>query len=97
MSLTSVVPAVVRSLFHSSCPLTPSLAAKNNVPLTFVRLATEVAVELTMTVPPFVPSLFHSSLPFVPLLAAKNSVPLTFVRFVGLEVLGVFEYPQYPL
>ena len=37
MSLTRTVPAAVPSLFHSSSPVVPSLAAKNSVPLTFVR------------------------------------------------------------
>ena len=37
ISLTSTVPAAVPSLFHSSVPWVPSLALKNNVPLTFVR------------------------------------------------------------
>ena len=37
MSLTRTVPAAVPSLFHSSDPFVPSLAAKNSVPLTFVR------------------------------------------------------------
>ena len=35
--LTRTVPAAVPSLFHSSTPSVPSLAAKNSVPLTFVR------------------------------------------------------------
>ena len=37
MSLTRTVPAAVPSLFHSSAPLTPSLAVKNSVPSTMVR------------------------------------------------------------
>ena len=37
MSLTRTVPAAVPSLFHSSAPCVPSSAAKNSVPLTFVR------------------------------------------------------------
>ncbi len=39
ISLTSVVPALVPSLFHSSSPLVPSLARKYNIPFTFVRPA----------------------------------------------------------
>ena len=39
MSLTRTVPAAVPSLFHSSWPVVPSSAAKNSVPLTFVRLS----------------------------------------------------------
>ena len=38
MSLTRTVPAAVPSLFHSSLPCVPSLAVKNSVPLTLVRL-----------------------------------------------------------
>ena len=34
---TSTVPAAVPSDFHNSQPLVPSLALKNNVPLTLVR------------------------------------------------------------
>ena len=42
MSLTRTVPAAVPSLFHSSAPFVPSLAVKNSVPLTFVRLLGEL-------------------------------------------------------
>ena len=86
--LDQTVPAAVPSLFHSSTPCVPSSAAKNSVPLTFVRslgyeLALPGLMSLTRTVPAAVPSLFHSSCPCVPSSAAKNSVPLTFVRLSG--------------
>ena len=79
------MPAAVPSLFHSSRPFVPSLAEKNSVPFTFVRLTGPPELgpglmSFTSTVPAAVPSLFHSSSPFVPSLAAKKSVPFTFVR-----------------
>ncbi len=37
ISLTSTVPVLVPSVFHSSEPCVPLLALKYNVPLTFVR------------------------------------------------------------
>ena len=82
---TNTVPAAVPSLFQSSRPLVPSLAAKNSVPLTLVRelgeeLLLPLTISFTNTVPSAVPSLFQSSRPFVPSSAVKNSVPLTFVR-----------------
>ncbi len=36
ISLTSTVPVLVPSLFHSSLPFTPSVALKYKMPLTFV-------------------------------------------------------------
>ena len=85
MSLTRTVPAAVPSLFHSSVPCVPSLAAKNSVPLTFVRLdgvrAGAAGVDVldqdgagggAVALPQLVA--------VVPSSAAKNSVPLTFVR-----------------
>src|SRR5262245_11419846 len=86
MSLTSLVPAVVPSLFHSSRPPVPSYAVKNSVPLTFVRLLMELYLwlggrPLTRTVPLAVPSLFHNSkLPCQKSPVVKNSVPFTLVR-----------------
>jgi hypothetical protein len=74
--LTSLVPAAVPSLFHNSGPCTPSLAAKNNVPLTFVRsVGPEPSLpgrmSLTSCVPAAVPSLFHGSMPYVGVEAEK--------------------------
>ena len=85
---TSTVPAAVPSLCHSFHVPVPSLAVKNSVPFTFVRLPGEEPalpglMSLTSTVPAAVPSLFHSSCPFAPSLAVKNSVPFTFVRLPG--------------
>jgi hypothetical protein len=56
MSLTTTVPAVVPSLFHSSAPLTGSLAVKNSVlPMTVrlkgLELALPGRMSLTRTVP----------------------------------------------
>src|SRR5262245_24181779 len=75
MSLTRTVPAAVPSLFHSSWPLVPLEAEKNNVPLTFVsswtfelepyELPPPGRMSLTRTVPAAVPLLFHSSSPLV--------------------------------
>src|SRR5690348_16688465 len=53
---------------HSSTPWLPSLAAKNSVPLTFVRLlgrelAAPGKMSLSRTVPVEVPLLCHSSRP----------------------------------
>ena len=66
MSLTSVVPLAVPSLFHSSYPSVPSWALKYSVPFTFTGLAGYEPVEplrmsLTSVVPPVLPSLLHSS------------------------------------
>src|SRR5262245_1203248 len=88
MSLTRTVPAAAPSLFHNSNPVKPSLAEKNSVPWTSVRLlgrelSVLVLMSLTNTVPAAVPSHFHSSVPCAPSSAAKNSVPLTSVRFLG--------------
>ena len=70
MSLTMTVPAAVPSLFQSSVPWTPSLAAKKSVLPTAVRLvgvrARDAGVDvLDRTVPAAVPSLFQSSLPWL--------------------------------
>ena len=83
MFLTSVVPAAVPSLFHSSRPLVPSSALK-------IELAVEAGedcegklpstpgrMSFTITVPAAVPSLFHSSRPLAPSSAVKNRVPST--------------------
>src|SRR5262245_46340312 len=59
-------------------PFMPSLAAKNSVPFTFVRLLVS-ETELNITVPAAVPSLLHSDPPQL-----KNSVPFTFVRLLRL-------------
>ena len=77
MSLTRPVPPDVPSLFHSSAPLTPSLALKNSVAATLVRETTPplnptpTRMSFTMVVPASVPSLFHSSRPWVASEAAK--------------------------
>ena len=81
MSTTIAVPAAVPSLFQSSRPCTPSFAAKNSVPFTFVRSYCEsrpvpVAICFTGTVPAVVPSLFQSETPGASF-TVKNSVPFT--------------------
>src|SRR3954454_25108777 len=86
MSLTREVP--VRSLFHSSRPLTPLSAAKKSVPLTLIsRVGDELPLPGRMSLTREVPvrSLFHSSRPLTPLSAAKKSVPLTSASAEGAE------------
>src|SRR5262245_53593999 len=90
MSLTSTVPEVVVSLFHSSEPVVPSLPLKKRVPFTLVRL--EADTFLTGTVPAAVPSLLHSP-PVVPSLPLKKSVPFTFVRLEPLTPLLTITVP----
>src|SRR5262249_26859185 len=91
MSLTSTVPAAVPSLFHSSVPCVPSLAVKNSVPLTLVKLlgkegppgVMSLTTTVTVAVPTDVlnagPQLVHGCGPSPEQSPAKNSVPLTFV------------------
>src|SRR5262249_52324724 len=79
MSLTRTVPAAVPLLFHSSCPCVPSLAEKNSVPFTLIRLLgvdepLPELMSLTRAVPSAVPSLFHISMPLTPSSAAKYVV-----------------------
>src|SRR3954453_17251716 len=88
MSFTSIVPAGVPSVFHSSAPAMPSVAAKSIVPFKLMKPFGEEELghepyglelwpgkmSLTSTVPPDVPSVFHSSRPFAS--TAENSTPL---------------------
>ena len=88
MSVTSLVPAAVPSLFHSSPPWMPSLAARNSLPWNGVRLPGDEPLapsrmSLTSLVPADVPSVFHSSRPWTPSSAMKNSVEPTTVRLLG--------------
>ena len=90
MSLTSTVPAAVPSLFHSSSPLVPSLAMKNSVPSTSVRLCGSRTGGARTDV-------LHQhrarggavALPQLVAVGAvasrKNSVPPTSVRYRGYE------------
>src|SRR5437899_369419 len=93
MSLTRTVLPAVPSVFHSSEPWKPSLAAKNKVPFTFVKLDGKdeyvpLPMSSTSTVPASVPSLFQSSRPCVSSTALKNSVPLTLAKLTGSECCG---------
>src|SRR5258705_9861732 len=86
MSFTCTVPPAVPSLFHSSRPLTPSSAEKNQAPLKKTnsegkRVPPSPGKELapgfalmsfTSTGPPAVPSVIHSSIPVPPSLAART-------------------------
>src|SRR4051812_22832358 len=79
-SLTMAVPAAVPSDFHSSKPWGPSLAEKNRVLPTAVRLRGQELVEPglrseIMAVPAGVPSLRHSSSPWVASVALKYNAP----------------------
>src|SRR4051794_9206234 len=85
--LTAGVTArvVLSASVHSSFPCTPSSAAKNRLPLTFVRHEGDEGglpglTSPTIVVPAVVPSLCHNSYPCVSSEAEKYNVPLTFVR-----------------
>ena len=71
MSLTSVVPSGVPSLFQSSAPWVPSSALKNKLFPTALIPARSKAppspglMSLTRVVPPGVPSVFQSSTPWM--------------------------------
>src|SRR5437588_10720882 len=85
MSATRLVPAAVPFERHNSWPWVLSLAAKNSVPFTFVRL---MGVELgvvelmssTKLVPAGTPFERHNSRLWAASVAAKKSVPPTLVR-----------------
>ena len=90
MSLTSTVPALVPSLFHSSVPLGWLVAEKCRVEPTTARLAGLLLLlpglmSLTNTVPAVVPSLFHSSVSSLSSVATKYRVVPTAVKLVGFE------------
>src|SRR3712207_1168378 len=78
MSLTSVVPFSVPSVFHSSSPCFLSHALKKVVlgPVETMSSAPESpgpgTMSLTILVPLLVPSLFHSSSPYLTVLAEKK-------------------------
>src|SRR6516165_9555973 len=89
MSLTSVVPAAVPSLFHNSAPCDLSKAVKKSVPFISIKLegyepAGPGLMSLTSTVPAAVPLEAHSSLPLTPLLAPKNTLPSKETKSPGL-------------
>src|SRR5258706_5566692 len=92
MSFTRTVPPSVPSVFHSSTPVLPSLAAKYNAVLNTVKpLGEEPApglglMSFTRTVPASVPSLFHSSGPVTPSSAEKNQAPLRKTNSEGKRV-----------
>src|SRR5258708_35432616 len=86
MSFTCTVPPGVPSLFHSSGPVTPSSAGKNQAPLRKTNSEGKrvppspgkewsvavVLMSFTSVVPAAVPSVFHSSIPLAPSLAARR-------------------------
>ena len=79
-SFSRTVPVLVPSLFHSSCPCTPSFAVKTTESPRLAKSAgydpaVAFVMFLTRTVPASVPSLFHSSVPWTPSSAATNSWP----------------------
>src|SRR5262249_9386064 len=91
ISATMTVPAGVPSLFQSSTPATPSVAANTMPPANAVMPVIEEPVlavglmSLTSTVPVAVPSVFHSSAPFVPSLAVKYATEPTTTGVLGEE------------
>ncbi len=92
----SIVPSGVPSVFHSSRPMPGTVAAKNRVPLTLVKLETPEFWDpgersWTRAVPSCVPSVFHSSVPVAPVrsVAVKHKGPFASVRLrTALITLG---------
>ena len=94
ISLTMTVPASVPSLFQSSVPLTPSFAAKNSMPLTFVKedgyeldtpevyiLYHEPFLSIRSVAPPELPAACRCK-------AEKYTVPLKLIIHAGLELFA---------
>src|SRR5262249_31658500 len=91
MSRTSLVPALVPSLAHSSTPWTPSSAAKNTVRRTAASSLPKPKrdefgpgrMSRTITVLAAVPRVRHSSVPWRPSDAVKKRTPPALVRDSG--------------
>jgi hypothetical protein len=91
MFLTITVLALVPSVFQSSYPLVPSVAAKSKLlpiaPIGYgLELAVPVVVFISLTWVTVAPSVFHNSDP-VPLFAEKYSVLETTKKLEGDELV----------